>query len=61
MDDIEICTVCGEDRDSDACCGLCLSCELDAADYDGDFCQPCHDATGIGDGDDEFHYYADEH
>ncbi|MEV3937303.1 hypothetical protein AB0K52_15155 [Glycomyces sp. NPDC049804] len=43
MDDIEICPVCGEDRDSESCCYLCVSCQDDAADYDGILCILCAD------------------
>jgi predicted amidophosphoribosyltransferase len=60
MDDYEnTCQVCGEDRDSPECCGLCVSCQDDTADWDGWFCEPCaRDLNHLSD--DAAHYSPDD-
>jgi hypothetical protein len=55
-DDNELCPICGLDRDSEDCCGWCLSCQDDIADWDGTFCQICIANSEPGDGDYEPYY-----
>lgn len=62
MDEDGLCPICGETRDSDQCCGWCLSCQDDIADWDDDLCQLCHHNSEDPDlGPDAYTYYADAH
>ena len=58
--DVYICPVCGEDRDSEDCCGWCLSCQDDIADFNEALCIVCADADEPALSDDEYHYRPDD-